>query len=253
MSPAFFSRRPGLEPGSPNPRSRRSTWWLQGVALVALLGLAGCSSKDDDRPPILDRGKGADLPPPDERLPEHINALARARGHREGRDLRAAVLMENLLGGVRVQVALVDDQYRRDPAAPRGDQEPIRHQKVRARRGRRDDDHDRIDVRDRRAMERVFARQHGLQPAVLAARARLEFDAIPHHRRNARPADLRLRAQFMRISVRVERVVEPADAPGHDSAQKTIPSLSLKHHLCLGHQHAVQILAQRMQPLLGAR
>lgn len=70
MSPAFFSRRPGLEPGSPNPRSRRSTWWLQGVALVALLGLAGCSSKDDDRPPILDRGKGADLPPPDERLPE---------------------------------------------------------------------------------------------------------------------------------------------------------------------------------------
>src|SRR5690606_22966050 len=24
MSPAFFSRRPGLEPGSPNPRSRRS-------------------------------------------------------------------------------------------------------------------------------------------------------------------------------------------------------------------------------------
>ncbi len=68
MCPVLSSRRPGPEPGSRSTRLRPPTW-VRGAALLALLGLAGCSSKDD-RAPLIDRTKGPEQSPPEDRLPE---------------------------------------------------------------------------------------------------------------------------------------------------------------------------------------
>ena len=112
---------------------------------------------------------------------QRLDALARARA--DGKDVRAraAVLAGDGLGRLRIDIAFVDGDDGLDALLARGKQQAVGHHQIRLRRGGGDDHQHRVDIGHRRARKLAFAREDGLEPAVLFLRARLEFHLIAHH------------------------------------------------------------------------